>query len=59
MTDYRLMQVKNIAEYCRPSLSYHMPLSILRGRLRQVLQFSATDIIWKFRTATLNRYKVM
>ena len=49
-TDYRLMQVRSIAEcskgsilqYCRPTLSYHFPLRslfclFLSGRLRQVL----------------------
>ena len=50
-TDYRLMQVKSIAEcskgsilqYFRPSFSYHFPfrtfLSIFSGRLRQVLLY--------------------
>ena len=40
-TGYRLMQVKNIAKYFRPSLSYHLSLRLLfclylSGRLRQV-----------------------
>ena len=51
-TEYRLMQVKSIAEcskggilqYFRPSLSYHFPLRplfclFLSGRLRQVLLY--------------------
>ena len=51
-TDYRLMQVKSIAEcskgsilqYFRPSLSYHLSLRFLlclflNGRLRQVLLY--------------------
>ena len=28
-TDYRLMRVKSIAEYLRPSLIYHLPLRLL------------------------------
>ena len=53
-TDYRLMQVKSIAEcskgsilqYFRPSLSYHLSLKslfclFLSGRLRQVLLYFA------------------
>ena len=51
-TDYRLMQVKSIAEcsngsilqYFRPSLNYYLPLRsvfclFLSGRLRQVLLY--------------------
>ena len=51
-TNYRLMQVKSIAEcsmgsilqHFRPSLSYHFPLRhlfclFLSGHLRQVLQY--------------------
>ena len=56
-TDYRLMQVKSIAEcskwsilqYFRPSLSYHLPLRalfclFLSGRLRQVLLYMYSSI---------------
>ena len=58
-TDYRLMQVKYIAEcspwsilqYIRPSLSYRFPfktfvLSILSGRLRQVLLYIIIICPW-------------
>ena len=57
-TDYRLMQIKSIAEcsngsilqYFRPSLSYHMSLRslfclFLIGRLRQVLLYCLTVIL--------------
>ena len=64
-TDYRLMQVKSIAEcskgsilqYFRPSLSYHLPLRplfciFLSGSLRQVLLYSTMSQI---RNVTVKR----
>ena len=48
-TNYRLMQVKSILQYCGPSLSYNLPLRsffclFLSGCFRQVLLYFTKEL---------------